>query len=89
MTSKLNPQRVLTTFGWLAMLALPGPVLAHQGHANSVWHAVLHLTEVNGLWLAWVSLAIMFSFVWRARQRRLSNVVAREETLKEQDHDSR
>lgn len=89
MTSTLNPLRLLSTLGLSALSVLPAPVLAHQGHANSVWHAVLHLFEANGLWLVLVSLAIIASFIWNVRQRRPLGAVVRADIGQELDHDPR
>jgi hypothetical protein len=86
MKSKLNSLRVLATLG---LTVLPLSVLAHQGHGNSIWHAVLHRIEDNSLWLVLVSLAIIASFVWRVGQRRLICAVRPATIRKEQQHDPR
>ncbi len=86
MKSKLKPWRLIAPLG---LSALPATVLAHQGHANSAWHAVLHMLEANGVWLVLVSLVIIASLVWNVRQRRPLGAVVRAEIGKEQDHDSR
>lgn len=86
MKSKINPLHILATLG---LTVLPLSVLAHQGHGNSLWHAVLHRLEDNGLWLVLVSLAIIASFVWRVGQRRLMGSVQPATIRKEQQHDPR
>lgn len=86
MKSKINPLHILATLG---LTVLPLSVLAHQGHGNSLWHAVLHRLEDNGLWLVLVSLAIIASFVWRVGQRRLMGAVQPATIRKEQQHDPR
>lgn len=73
----------------LGLSALPATVLAHQGHGNSVWHAVLHLIEANGVWLVLVSLGIIASVVWTVSQRRPLGALVRATIRKEQDHDPR
>jgi hypothetical protein len=82
MKSKFKPLSLLATLG---LSALPATVLAHQGHANSVWHAVLHLFEANGLWLVLVSLAIIASFVWNIGQRRPLGALVPASIRKEQE----
>jgi len=86
MKSKLYPLRLLSIVG---LAALPVTVWAHQGHANSIWHAVLHMIETNGVGLALVSLAIIAALVWNVNQRRPSGAVALAEVREEQDHDPR
>lgn len=86
MKSTLKRLSLLATLG---LSASPATVLAHEGHGNSVWHAVLHLFETNGVWLVLVSLAIIASFVWNASQRRPLGVVVPAAIRKEQDHDPR
>jgi hypothetical protein len=86
MKSKLKRLSLLATLG---LSALPATALAHEGHANSVWHAVLHLFEANGVWLVLVSLAIIASFVWNVSQRRSLGAVVPAAIRKEQDHDPR
>lgn len=86
MKSTLNPLCVLAALG---LSVLPASVLAHQGHVNSVWHAVLHMVETNGVWLVLVSLAIIASFIWNVRQRRPLGAVVRADIGQELDHDPR
>jgi hypothetical protein len=86
MKSKLNPLRVLATLG---LSVLPLSVLAHQGHVNSVWHAVLHMVETNGVWLVLVSVAITASCIWKVCQRRPIGAVLPSAIRKEQEHDPR
>mgnify|MGYP007025772558 FL=1 len=86
MKSKLNPLRVLATLG---LSVLPLSVLAHQGHVNSVWHAVLHMVETNGVWLVLVSVAITALCIWKVGQRRPIGAVLPSAIRKEQEHDPR
>jgi hypothetical protein len=86
MKSKLYPLRLLSTVG---LAALPVTVWAHQGHANSIWHAVLHMIETNSVGLVLVSLAIIAALVWNVNQRRPSGAVVHTEICKAQDHDPR
>jgi hypothetical protein len=86
MKSKLNPLRVLATLG---LSVLPLSVLAHEGHVNSVWHAVLHMVETNGVWLVLVPVAIIASFFWMVSQRRPNGAVVPVAIRKEQAHDPR
>lgn len=86
MKSKLNPLRVLATLG---LSVLPVSVLAHQGHVNSVWHAVLHMVETNGVWLVLVSVAITALCIWKVGQRRPIGAVLPSGIRKEQEHDPR
>jgi|GEM_PF-1823231 hypothetical protein len=86
MKSKLYPLRLLLTVG---LAASPVTVWAHQGHDNSLWHAVLHMIETNGAGLVLISMVIIAALVWNVKQRRSSSAALRTEIRKAQDHDPR
>jgi hypothetical protein len=85
---KFSPLSLLVA---VALAGTPMSVLAHDGHGNSIWHAVLHMIEDNGLLLAIAFVAIVASLRWRAklRSRSSSPSPARSKIGKENDHDSR
>jgi len=70
-----------------AALALPLTTFAHDGHANTPLHAILHMLEQNGAAIGLMLVVGVGTLVWRAQQKRASrNRLAKR---KEQHHDSR
>jgi hypothetical protein len=49
------------------LLAAPGLALAHDGHGNSMMHALLHLLEESPLFLSLAGLGLMLliAFLYR------------------------
>lgn len=71
---KFSPLNLLAAIG---LAGLPLSVFAHPGHANSVWHAVLHMIEANGLWLLLALVAGIVSLGYFARRQRQSVAAAK------------
>jgi len=57
---------------WLlvAMLAMPLTVFAHEGHADSVIHAAIHLLETNAFFLLLVVMAAFAGLALRQQNRQ-------------------
>lgn len=76
----------LALFG---LSALPKAVLAHDGQMSSLWHAVLHMVQANGVLLVVAFVAVVASLGWQASQRRRRVGPVRIEESRERRHDSR
>lgn len=49
----------------IAVLAMPLPAMAHEGHSDTVIHAVLHLIEDSGVFLLLLFIAVLAALVLR------------------------
>jgi hypothetical protein len=71
-----------------ALFLMSSTAQAHDGHGNSIVHAVLHMAQDNGIVLGLVFLGVVLSLLYRAgsvfRGKRQRGV-----TLKGSSHDSR
>lgn len=57
-------------FGALAGFFVSGVALAHDGHGNTPWHAVLHMLEDSGAILLLALILMVALLVLRARKQR-------------------
>jgi len=65
----------------IALLAMPPTVSAHQGHGNTMIHAVLHLLEDNVFFVILVVMAIAAGLALRHTNRQ--------SRIRKGNHDSR
>jgi len=75
-----------------AAVALPVSALAHDGHANTPLHAILHMLEQNGAVIGLMLVVGIGTLLWRAQHKRASQKRPLQDHLterKEQGHDSR
>ena len=60
-------------------LSLSWPALAHPGHGNTPWHAILHMLQDHGVWIGLLFLVILASLVYRAWDNRNQEIGSHQE----------
>jgi len=79
----LKPVLARIAFAALA-LTISATAYAHDGHVNTLWHALLHMIEDNGVPLLIAFIVIVGVLLSRSRKQR-----ATDRALRGDRHDSR